>query len=97
MTVTPELARFAANLKAVRKREGLSQLDLGYACDVHPSVIARIETSSREPRLGTIVKLAQGLGVPAADLMEGLPLGDPLGTSEPAVRRRPRGPKTSSN
>lgn len=97
MTAPPELARFAANLKAARKRKGVSQLDLGYACGVHPSVIARIETSNREPRLGTIVKLAQGLGVPAADLMDGLPLGDPLGAREPAGRRRPRGPKNPSS
>jgi transcriptional regulator with XRE-family HTH domain len=75
MAATPELMRFADNLRAVRKREGVSQLDLGYACGVHPSVIARIEAGNREPRLATIVKLARGLGVPASDLMSGLPLG----------------------
>lgn len=74
MTASPELRRFADNLKAVRKRQGISQLDLGYACGVHPSVIARIETANREPRLATIVKLADGLGVPAADLMTDLPI-----------------------
>lgn len=68
----PDLARFAANLKAARNRAGMSQMDLGRACDVHPTVIARIETEVREPRLGTITKLARGLGVPAADLMHGL-------------------------
>lgn len=67
-----DLRRFAANLKAARKDRGISQVDLGRACNVHPTVIARIETREREPRLTTITKLARGLGVPASDLLRGL-------------------------
>lgn len=88
LKVDPTLRRFADNLKAARKRQGISQLDLGYACGVHPSVIARIETANREPRLATITKLAAGLDIEAAELMEGLPLGDPLGPSKPPKRRK---------
>lgn len=86
MAATPELLVFASNLKAVRKHQGVSQLDLGYACGVHPSVIARIEAGNREPRLATIVKLAAGLGVSAAELMGGLPVPAPEGTKRPARR-----------
>jgi transcriptional regulator with XRE-family HTH domain len=67
-----DLERFAANLKAARQKAGLSQLDLARECDVHPTMIARMEKARREPRLTTITKLARGLGVPAADLMRGL-------------------------
>jgi transcriptional regulator with XRE-family HTH domain len=84
----PEVLRFAANLRTVRKRAGLSQLDLAYTCGVHPSVIARIETGNREPRLTTITRLARGLDVSAAELMTALPLDDP---DAPApLRHRPR-------
>lgn len=86
MAATPELLQFAANLKAVRKREGVSQLDLGYACGVHPSVIARIEAGNREPRLATIVKLAAGLGVSAAELMGDLPILASTDEKRPARR-----------
>lgn len=82
----PQLARFASNLKALRREKGLSQLDLGYACGVHPSVIARIETANREPRLATILKLAVGLDVTASDLMDGLPLREPVEPSRDARR-----------
>ena len=67
-----DLKRFAANLVAARKKAGMSQMDLARECDVHPTMIARIETARREPRLTTITKLARGLGVPAAQLMRDL-------------------------
>jgi transcriptional regulator with XRE-family HTH domain len=63
-----DLRAFAENLRRARQANGMSQMDLGRACDVHPTVIARIETANREPRLTTITKLARGLGIPAADL-----------------------------
>lgn len=68
----PDLKRFATNLRAARKNAGLSQLELGQNCGVHFSVIARLETSAREPRLTTITKLARGLGIPAAELLRGI-------------------------
>lgn len=67
-----DLKRFGDNLRAIRNEQKMSQMELGRACDVHPTVIARLETAKREPRLTTITKLARGLGVPAADLMRGL-------------------------
>lgn len=88
MATAPELRRFADNLRAIRKSQGMSQMDLGFECRVHPSVIGRLEAGSREPRLATIVRLAAGLGVPAGDLMDGLPLGDPRGPSKDTKRRR---------
>lgn len=72
MNSPADLERFAANLRDVRRRKEMSQMDLGRACDVHPTVIARLETANREPRLTTITKLARGLEVPAAELMKDL-------------------------
>lgn len=72
MEASADLRSFATNLRAVREEQGMSQMDLGLRCNVHPTVIARIETAKREPRLTTITKLARGLGVPAASLLRGL-------------------------
>lgn len=64
--------RFAQNLRAERKRAGLSQEGLAHACDLHPTEISRLERAVREPRLSTIVRLARALGVTAADLVRGI-------------------------
>lgn len=88
MATAPELQRFADNLRAIRKSKGMSQMDLGFECRVHPSVIGRLEAGSREPRLATIVRLAAGLDISAGDLLDGLPLGDPLGPSKDTQRPR---------
>jgi transcriptional regulator with XRE-family HTH domain len=63
---------FAENLKQVRRERGISQMDLGLAVGLHPTAVARLETGQRDPRLATIAKLAQGLGVPAGDLVRGI-------------------------
>ncbi|MDP8943384.1 MAG: helix-turn-helix domain-containing protein [Actinomycetota bacterium] len=64
--------RFAANLRARRKRAGLSQEALGDACDLHRTEVSLLERGAREPRLSTIVRLARALGVPPADLLDGI-------------------------
>lgn len=61
--------QFAANLVAERKRAGLSQEALGQACGLHPTEISRLERATREPRLGTIVRLARALEITPAALL----------------------------
>ena len=69
--VTPE-ERFAANLRRQRLAKGLSQEQLAAKTGLHPSEVSRLERAVREPRLGTIVKLARGLGVSASELVKGI-------------------------
>jgi transcriptional regulator with XRE-family HTH domain len=64
--------QFAANLKERRRRANLSQEKLGEASSLHRTEIGLLEGSKRDPRLATIVKLARGLGVPAAELLAGV-------------------------
>jgi transcriptional regulator with XRE-family HTH domain len=64
---------FAANLRRERKRLNLSQEALGFRCDLNMSEISRLERSRRDPRLMTIVKLGNALGIPPAKLLEGIP------------------------
>lgn len=65
-------ARFAANVERIRERRGLTQEQLGWACGMHQTAIARIEKGERKPTLPTIFKLARGLEVPPAELFEGI-------------------------
>lgn len=65
-------SKFAENLKAARKRAGLSQEALGDATELHRTEISLLERAERDPRLATIVKLAHGLGVTPSKLLEGI-------------------------
>jgi transcriptional regulator with XRE-family HTH domain len=53
--------QFAANLRTLREREGLSQEELASLCDLHRTEISLLERSKRSPRLETIVILARAL------------------------------------
>ncbi|HWO15664.1 MAG TPA: helix-turn-helix transcriptional regulator [Solirubrobacterales bacterium] len=54
--------RFAHNLHQARLRAGISQAELAARCELHRTEISLLERGGREPRLGTIVKLAGALG-----------------------------------
>ena len=69
--MTPE-ERFAANLRRCRKAAKLTQEQLAAKTELHPTEISRLERGVREPRLGTIVRLARGLGVAAEKLIAGV-------------------------
>jgi len=69
--VTPEEA-FAANLRRLRSARELSQEELARRTGLHASEISRLERGAREPRLGTIVKLARGLDVSTERLVKGV-------------------------
>jgi transcriptional regulator with XRE-family HTH domain len=62
---------FAVNLRARRIAAGLSQEALGKVSGMHYSEISRLERSKRDPRLGTIVKLARALNVKSGELLAG--------------------------
>ncbi len=64
--------RFARNLVAERRRAGLSQEALGFLDGLHRTEVSLLERGGREPRLSTIVRLARGLKIKPADLLEGV-------------------------
>lgn len=63
---------FGANLRRARHRAGLSQEALGFASGVHRTEVSLIELGQRNPRLTTIVSLAQGLGLSLCELLTGV-------------------------
>lgn len=64
--------RFAVNLREARRREGISQEALAALCDLHRTEISLLERGGREPRLGTLIKLASTLKCPPEELCAGI-------------------------
>jgi transcriptional regulator with XRE-family HTH domain len=64
--------QFAANLRASRKRAGLSQEALGFRASLHRTEIGLLERGARVPRIDTLIKLAAALDVPSGDLVRGI-------------------------
>lgn len=63
---------FGKRIKALRAEKKVSQDDLSRATDVHPTAIGRMERGAREPRLTTILRIANGLGVAPGELLDRL-------------------------
>jgi transcriptional regulator with XRE-family HTH domain len=59
---------FAANLRRIRQERGLSQERLAHDAGLNTTHVAKIERTEREPGVRTVAKLANALGVPAAEL-----------------------------
>jgi transcriptional regulator with XRE-family HTH domain len=68
------LEAFGANVRRVRtaKRPHYSQERLAEATELHRTEIGKIEQGVVEPRLTTLLILADGLGVTVNDLLVGL-------------------------
>jgi ribosome-binding protein aMBF1 (putative translation factor) len=82
------LREFADNARRLRKQKGLSrsQENLAHDTNLHRTQIGKIECAKVEPRLSTLLILADGLGVTLNDLVEGLPA--PKERKPPPGRRR---------
>jgi transcriptional regulator with XRE-family HTH domain len=62
----------ARNLREARVRAGLSQERLSSLARLHRTEISLLERGERDPRLSTVVRLAQAIGVRTCDLFEGI-------------------------
>jgi DNA-binding XRE family transcriptional regulator len=71
--VSPE-EQFARNLRRRREAAKLSQEQLAERTGLHPTEISRLERAVREPRLGTMLRLAQGLDIGIEKLVTGIRL-----------------------
>ena len=59
-------------LAEVRKDKGFTQEQLSEASGVSRVTIARFETGKAQPKLPTLKKLSEALGVPIDDLVDGV-------------------------
>lgn len=62
----------AANLRRLRLAAHLTQMELSNRSGLDMAEISRIERATKDIRLSTIVRLARGLDVPAAELLAGV-------------------------
>lgn len=70
---------FGERLRELRQRQRMSQDDLARAAEIHLTAIGRMERGGREPRLTTILRLAEGLGVEPGELVDRLPVRTDVG------------------
>lgn len=66
------LDSFASNLRGERARRGLTQEQLAHETGITTSEISRLERCLREPRILTVVRLADALRVAPAELLDGM-------------------------
>ncbi len=59
------------NLKKLRVLNALTQAELAQSAGLTPAAVARIERNEAEPRMTTLRKLAEALGVNPAELVKG--------------------------
>ena len=62
---------FGRNLRERRVAAGWSQEELSDRSDLHLTEISRLENGHRNPRMSTIIKLADALAVGPGDLLAG--------------------------
>ena len=63
---------FGLVVRKRRERQNLSQEKLAYRAKLNPGYISRLERGLREPKLGTIVQIAEGLDTSLPTLMSDL-------------------------
>ena len=68
----PILLAFGQNVRKFRDAKGFSQEQLAEKADLDRTYISDIERGARNPGVKNLVKLAKGLGITSAKLMEGV-------------------------
>src|SRR5438067_1453815 len=69
------LRTVAHNVRAARARAGLSLEELSRRAQVSKGALVGLENAQGNPNLGTLVRLADTLGISVSDLMQGPPGG----------------------
>jgi len=59
-----------SNLRAARKRLGLTQEEVAERSGVHPTEVSRIEAGKRDPRISTLLRLARAVEVEPGRLLD---------------------------
>lgn len=58
-----------SRIKEIRTQKGLTQKELGRKCEIAESTIRRYELGSLNPKIETLQKIANALGVPVTELL----------------------------
>jgi transcriptional regulator with XRE-family HTH domain len=71
--VADPLHKFAANVRRLRAEKGMTQDALAQGASMDPAEIRRIESGRRDPGVRVLTRVAAGLDVKPAELLDGLP------------------------
>lgn len=66
----PRVGNLGTNLRAARKKLGLTQEQVGERSGVHPTEVSRIEAGKRDPQVSTVEKLAGAVELRPGQLLE---------------------------
>lgn len=64
-----EIKKIGKNIRRIRVKKGLTQLDLAAECEMEESNIGRIENGNTNPTVRTLLKIAKALGVSLSELV----------------------------
>ncbi len=70
MSITPTRKQFGKRLRALRKKAGMSQEELGFRANLHRTYIGAIERAEQNVSVDNIHKLAKALKVSAEELFK---------------------------
>jgi putative transcriptional regulator len=65
-----ELKEIGKNISTIRRKKGLTQLDLASACGMETNSLGRIENGRTNPTVKTLLKLAKALDVKLTELVK---------------------------
>jgi transcriptional regulator with XRE-family HTH domain len=68
--VIPNVGDLGSNLRAARKKLGLTQEQVAERSGVHPTEVSRIEAGKRDPQVSTLRKLAAAVEVSPGELLD---------------------------
>ena len=64
--------QLGANIRTARLKAGLTQEDLSRASGIHAVEISRMESSMRDMKISTLLKLCRALGMTPNELLDGV-------------------------
>lgn len=74
-----QIAQFGANMREARRRASMTQTDLASIDGLDRAAISLTEKGRRSPDMRTLLRIAQGLNVTAAELVAGIGSHSPDG------------------
>lgn len=64
------VTKLGLQMKAIRKRKGMTQSNVADRCDMEESAYRRVENAGTSPTLKTVLAIARALDVSILDLFE---------------------------
>ena len=64
------MGNLGSNLKAARKKLGLTQEQVAHRSGVHATEVSRIEAGKRDPQVSTVIELAAAVDLRPGQLLE---------------------------